>query len=373
MRNMKNMEYACRILEINSIAIERDLNGKKRNEEEKLSFIKERKDHKIQVLKNKIKLVGISDENVKKYIKEIDLIENAYTELVNIIQTNELGQTAKEYDKFEIMYNIINGIEEDAYSIFGTAREICEKRELEGSSLKLDEAIKKRMEGLLKLADSKRGESFGEKQKNELRKKQIINAYALIKDSEARKEYNKVLDKRQEAREENLLRNMYQIKTPEKFNGQIEYKKYENKASHIYYNQNNEPIQLTHTGIIVYKDFQETSKIDEYEIERFIDDEKYKNKIYINLSIFDLSTDKKTGQPTVNAEYYNYVVNEILSEINLLISRKYNNGYMGKIIKDKEGKYQDILDTKEATIVKEYSKTKKDNKKIEENIEKGDR
>ena len=82
-----------------------------------------------------------------------------------------------------------------------------------------------------------------------------------------------------------------------------------------------------------------------------------------------MSIDKVTRQPIVNSEYYNYVINGVLSEANLLISEKYNNGYMGKIIKEKNRKYQNILDTKEATIVKEYSKTKYYNEKEE----KGDR
>lgn len=366
---MRDLEYAYKILGINSIAIERNLNGKRRSEEEKLLFLKERKEHKIHILKNKIQLIGISEETIKKCMKEINLVENAYNELVNSIQTNELGLSTKEENKFENLYNEINGIAEDAYSIFGTAREICERREFEGSSVKLDEAIKKRMEGLLKLADNKNIVDFREKQKNELRKNKIREAYELIKDSSARREYNKVLDMQQQERQEKLLRNMYQIKTNEKFNGQFEYRRYENKDKHMYYNQDNEPIQLTHTGVIVYKDFQGTSKIDEYEIERIINEEKYKDKIYINLSIFDLSIDKVTRQPIVNSEYYNYVINGVLSEANLLISEKYNNGYMGKIIKEKNRKYQNILDTKEATIVKEYSKTKYYNEKEE----KGDR
>lgn len=370
---MKNIEFAYEILGINPMSIERNLEGKRRNEEEQLLFLKERKEHRIQVLKNKMQLPDISEEVINKYIHEIELVEKAYKELVNNIQTNTLGITDKKYTKFETIYNKINGIPENAYSIFGTSRDICETRELEGTAIELDEAIKKRMEGLLKLADNSKLLNFKEKQKNELRKKQIRDAYQLIKDSKARKEYNKTLDIQQQEREENLLRNKYQIKTFEKFNGQIEYKenKYANK--HIYYNQQNESMILTNTGVIAYKDFQGVGKIDEYEIERIINGEKCNHKIYINLSIFDLSTDKETMKPIVNSKYYDYVINELLSEGNILISEKYNHGYIGKIIKDKDGKYRTIVDKKEATVVKENTKAKDNNAKIEEKTEKGDR
>ena len=80
---MRDLEYAYKILGINSIAIERNLNGKRRSEEEKLLFLKERKEHKIHILKNKIQLIGISEETIKKCMKEINLVENAYNELFN--------------------------------------------------------------------------------------------------------------------------------------------------------------------------------------------------------------------------------------------------------------------------------------------------
>ncbi len=371
--NMKNIEYAYKILAINPISIERNIEGRKRSEEEKLLFLKERKEHRIQVIKNKMQLPNVSEESVQKYTQEIELIQKAYMKLVNNIKTNALGTSNNKYSKFETIYNKINGIPENAYSIFGTSREICEIRESEETFVELDEAIKKRMEGLLKLAENSKSLDFRSKQKNELRKKQIKEAYELIKDSEARKEYNKILDIQQQEREENLLRNRYQIKTYKKFNGKIEYKECHDATKHIYYNQQNEPVILTNTGVIAYKDFQETSKIDEYEIEKTINDETYRAKIYINLSIFDLSTDKETEQPIVNRAYYDYVINNLLSVENISIAEKYNNGYMGKIIKNKKGNYEIVLDTKEATIIKEHSKAKNSKKEVEENLEKGDR
>lgn len=370
---MRNIEYAYEILGINPMSIERNADGKKRSEEEKLLFLKERKNHRIHVLKNKIQLSEISDELIQKYIQEIELVRNAYKELVNNLQINTISESKTKYDKFESIYNKINGIPENAYSILGIARDICEKRESELTSIELDEAIKKRMEGLLKLADNKELLDFKEKQKNELRKKQIRDAYQLIKNSSKRKEYNKELDLQKQKRENNLLRNKYQARRYEKFNGQIRYKKCENIQRHRYYNQNNEPIILTQTGVIACKDFQGINQLDEYEFERIINGEQCKDKIYINLSIFDLSIDKNTKEPIVNSEYYNYVINELLSEENVIISEKYNYGYMGKIIMNQNGKYQAILDAKEATIVKEQSKRKNNTEKMEENIEKGDR
>lgn len=366
---MENIEYACKILGINPRAIERDADGKKRNEEEIITFLKERKNHRIHVLENKMQLSSISDE----LNEEIKQIKSAYNELINNLQVDTISELTTKCDKFEILYNKINGIPENAYSILGIARDICEERENEGTAIELDEAIKKRMEGLLKLADNTEMMNFKEKQKNELRKKQIQDAYESIKNSEKRKEYNKKLDVQKKKREESFLRNKYQAKTYERFNGQIGYKECENISEHKYYNQNDEQIKLTQTAIIAYKDFQVVNKLDEYEFARAINGKECKDKIYINLSIFDLSLDKNSKKPAVNPEYYNYVINELLSEENIEIAEKYNYGYMGKIIQNSEGKYQRVLDVREATIIKELSKRRNKNKDIEQNVEKGDR
>lgn len=178
---MENIEYACKILGINPRAIERDADGKKRNEEEIITFLKERKNHRIHVLENKMQLSSISDKLNEQYTKEIKQIKSAYNELINNLQVDTISELTTKCDKFEILYNKINGIPENAYSILGIARDICEERENEGTAIELDEAIKKRMEGLLKLADNTEMMNFKEKQKNELRKKQIQDAYESIK------------------------------------------------------------------------------------------------------------------------------------------------------------------------------------------------
>lgn len=142
---------------------------------------------------------------------------------------------------------------------------------------------------------------------------------------------------------------------------------------HKYYKQDNSSILLTQTGVIAYRDLQGINKLDEYEFERIIDGEKCIDKIYINLSIFDLSIDKNVRRPIVNPEYYNYIVNELLSEENILKAKKYNYNYMGKVIKDKDGNYQIVLDSKEATITKEHCKEKNKHENVEEIEGKGDR
>ena len=199
---MRNIEYAYKILGINPMSIERNADGKRRTEEEKLIFLRGRKEHRIHVLENKMQLSGISDEVIQKYNEEIVKIEKAYNELINDIQIGTIGYSNEKHDRFEAIYNKINGIPEDAYSVFGIARDICEKRDCEGNCIELDEAIKKRLEGLMELADKTKTLDFREKQKNQLRKKQIRDAYELIKNSSKRKEYNKSLDVQKEKRKE---------------------------------------------------------------------------------------------------------------------------------------------------------------------------
>ena len=65
--------------------------------------------------------------------------------------------------------------------------------------------------------------------------------------------------------------------------------------------------------------------INEYEISRNINGEKKVDTIYTNLSLPELSINKKSGKP-VNEKYYNCVVNKLLAE-DTIEGSKYNGGY----------------------------------------------
>ena len=58
-----------------------------------------------------------------------------------------------------------------------------------------------------------------------------------------------------------------------------------------------------------------------------------------------MSFDEETGKPD-NPEYYDCVVNELLSEDSIEGS-KYNGGYIGNVERAKDGKYTSTLDRKE--------------------------
>ena len=69
------------------------------------------------------------------------------------------------------------------------------------------------------------------------------------------------------------------------------------------------------------------------------------DKIYANLNFQQLSIDEDTGNP-IDLDYYNCVVNELLSE-GIIKGSKYNKGYVGGVEKNENGQYQIILKNKE--------------------------
>lgn len=106
-------------------------------------------------------------------------------------------------------------------------------------------------------------------------------------------------------------------------------------------------ILLTKTGEIIFRTTPNNieSYISEYEVSRIVNGKEKVDKIYANLNFQQLSIDEDTGNP-IDLDYYNCVVNDLLSE-GILKGSKYNKGYVGGVEKNENGQYQIILKNKE--------------------------
>ena len=99
-------------------------------------------------------------------------------------------------------------------------------------------------------------------------------------------------------------------------------------------------ILLTKTGEISFITSPNNigAYISEYEVSRIVNGKEKVDTIYANLDLTKLSIDKETGEPS-NPEYYNCIVNELLSEV-VINGSKYNKGYLGGVEKDENGQYK---------------------------------
>lgn len=127
----------------------------------------------------------------------------------------------------------------------------------------------------------------------------------------------------------------------------VRYKKSIDPVKIILIDKKNRNTLLTKTGEIVFRTTPNNieSYISEYEVSKIINGKEKVYKIYANLNLQQLGRDKETGN-LINPEYYDCVVNDLLSE-GVLRGSKYNKGYVGGVEKDENGHYQIILKNKE--------------------------
>lgn len=107
-------------------------------------------------------------------------------------------------------------------------------------------------------------------------------------------------------------------------------------------------ILIQNIGRIAYEDsFGIKDEIGEYEITQIIKGEEKTDKVYISgLNLLALSKDEQTGA-FQNEEYYKFIANEMLSDEAIEQCTKYNKGYLGEPLKDKNGEYFRFLDGRE--------------------------
>ena len=349
------------------------LEGKARSEKEQDLFVKEKAEHMIKLLEIKQNMPTQSDENRKKIEKQIEEVKEAYLKL----RTMDLRNT----------YNAILNSQEpkrrprlpipkDAYQILLTSRTACS----DSIRKDVDDMLWRKKEDLIRFAQ--RGmetANFSKKQRIELEIKMLEEAYEQIKDKQSREKYNAKMDRIKEKRiqemQEQQIKREYDCSM--KYDESVLYdkepphlKRYENVIFHDLQDRNGELIRIAETGKIDYVNFTSVfnSSVSEYVIQRIRDGKEKQECIYGNLSIIDLSIDKYTGKP-INPEYYDLVVNKILSRESVEACAKYNHGYIGEIEKTKRG-YERTFDNVEqiSAVMKFYGEKDEKHKKASQEL-----
>ena len=122
-------------------------------------------------------------------------------------------------------------------------------------------------------------------------------------------------------------------------------------------------VTVERIGELEYRNiFNQMATLDAYRITRTVNGEKKWDVRYTNLNMGDLSRNPKTGE-LQNKEYYDFVANVFLSE-DSIEGTKYNEGYLGEALKDKDGNYfHDLRDIDELSAVMKFDELKKEKEK----------
>lgn len=354
-------------------AVEIDISGKKRGTIEQDAFIKDKAEHILKILEIRYKGPNRNKIEKEQIQEEASEIRKAYEQIrtseAREIYNSILEEQTKESNKISIPR------EPDAYQILATS-----KMQINGeirTEEQVDAMLKQRKESLIKLAQKDLVGDFRKRQQAELEIRKIEEAYEKIKDKRSRILYNTELieknERRRKQNRENLLkqkydkRELYDEGILDSSVGPI-YTRFKEPVKHVFYRKDGTPVTISNTGEIKYRNFTGVfnSSINEYKVFRKKFGKEVSDIIYTNLSIFDMSIDKRTKQPIVNSKYYEYVLNELLSEESIEGCTKYNHGYVGTVEKDKDGTYYTTFNNKEelSAVMKIYGE--KDKKRLEE-------
>lgn len=326
----------------------------RRTYDEQDEFVKSKYNRTMKILEFGKKM-NTNPQKRELIEKQIDEVKNAYRKIKTPILREIYNQELDELKRKERGERLVN---KNAYEILNTTRDALkmrvEERNDELLKSKKDELIKRYLEMITSTT------TFSEKQKIDLKINQIKESYNLVKTADRRKIYNEKLDLEEEARRIRLrkeeIRRKYsheEEKDPSLIytnkNSVKAIKKIKNKASQIYFliDKQGREIILKRTAEIIYRNSTQVydGYVNEYELERNVNGVEKIDKVYTNILLRELSFDEETGKPD-NPEYYDCVVNELLSEDSIEGS-KYNGGYIGNVERAKDGKYTSTLDRKE--------------------------
>lgn len=317
----------------------------------KLGMIERGIDNNTDLLK-KGKLIEEKEKTQKELkMKEEKITEEFNIKLAEIIEAYEMLKTEGARSLYDEQLREIEleknkerkFLNETAYTFFGISeKEINLRGETKNNKL-IYEAYDKKIEKYNELLNDK---NLNEDQKNKIRKL-IIKAkqyYKLISTKETREKYKMELDLKEEIEQRNLREKLLKEKyskieqldldmigtvTNGKNKGKKLVAKTKTKEPQVINLNDSRKIKISKIGEIIFKNNALLcSSVNEYLISRIINGKEKTDKIYTNLSLPSLSED--------NLDYYNCVVNEMLSEDIIEAVTKYNGGYIGMIEKDKE-------------------------------------
>ena len=349
--------------------------------EEALDILTKRIKNEIEILKygrkaneankNSEKIVQIN-ENIKN--KELELqissrklkddFEEKKNEVIyayNQLATEGLRSIYEKKQAFKTERPYLNG--DNAYDFFA----ISEKNIYSLNAYEADKIITKTYDNTIKYYKN----ALSNPDLDDTRKKEIENYLTLadeyynkIRNMDLRTKYKDELDKNEKAKKVELLEeflrekfskidqydpNLIQTYINKEMGAvkAIKYKETKNPITVHLPDLKNRNVRLTKKGEIMFKSSPDgiESYISEYQIKRTINGKEKLDKIYANLNLQQLEIDKQTKKP-IDIEYYDCVVNDLLSE-GVLRGAKYNKGYIGGVEKNENGQYQIILKNKE--------------------------
>lgn len=368
-----------------------------------------RRKNKLVILKEQLQDVTDDQEQSKlqKRIEKLEadeqLIESAYLEICDQTSRQVYDDKLRLDIKLEDTKAAVDRkLTENAYEILCMSRKICDdKREeskiIDKKLLRMrnalikqgEDEIKRLQEELKSLEGKKDAESYRRKSgidgqiimwEKEI--KRVENAYEKIKTRELRNAYDVELKQIEEQAKKRIrqseLRRTYKVSQyyDSHLIVQLGYKVLETSeeeklkqgigkrenSSGIRFLKREDGTEITveRIGMLVYKNaFNKTGMLDAYRITRTVDEEKKCDIRYTNLNMIDLSRNRETGE-LQDKDYYDFVTNVFLSE-NSIEGAKYNGGYLGQILKDKDGNYvQDLSDINELSAVMKFNEIKRE-------------
>lgn len=370
----------------------------KMNEAERNNYIRGKYERKIKILENSMQYPQITEEKKRELRQKKIVYKEAYkkiaTEKLRIIYNREIekkikaenrraqrekaklrstdGKIRKLKDGYKKMNQKIEESEEErqiqqsklqefkkqyehktkpsAYGVLRITQEGIENLEKEEEK---DEKLKKKRDYLLGKWNDQLKKTTNLIEKNEIIIKiyEIKEAYEKIATEERRTKYNKYLEEKKQKRIQSKYSHISEynpklIRAGEGKEGEW-FQNRKVKAVKIATrvleckDDRHRNLRIRGTQIIGFLDnsSNELKKVYKYEVKRTINGIEKIDVVYTGISMIELSFEKETEE---DFEYYNCIINELFSEENIEAS-KYNEGYIGNIKKDENGKYYTTL------------------------------
>ena len=354
--------------------------------------------------------------DLRKKIKEIEdeirLVRSAYLE----IKDQKSRQAYDDYMDFSIKMQdskskIDRNLTENAYQILHMENRCDDtkrdSRKIDNDLLNIKnfavkekkKEIKKLQAELASLEGKRNAESYRKKSRIdgdivrlEREIERVESAYAKVATKELRKAYNVELKKLEDQVNERIrqsdLRKTYKISqyyNPSSIQ-QVGYKSLEitekerikqekekkRNLSVVLVREDGTAVMVERIGMLGYKTSNKvTGMLDAYRITRTVNGEKKWDVRYTNLNMGDLSRNPKTGE-LQNKDYHDFIANVFLSE-DSIEGTKYNEGYLGEALKNKDGDYfHDLKNVEELSAVMKFYEIEKKNEKKEKESKKGE-
>ncbi len=311
--------------------------------------------------KNLYEILGLSEEQVLYFLNASD--ENEQNE-ESIKMRDEIVRNAYEKRKIEIEDQYVKETEK-ANEENNHRIEIINLTDK--FSKPSDVNIKRKEDSLAnnKLEFDKIIETITNK--HEIDVQTLEYAYKKLKTEQLRQEYNKYLEFQTHEKEmEDIAKNFERQHRIEKCDKHDKYNPALLETIHdgklngekaVLRKPTKEPItidlndersiRIKQTGTVYYRNVTSAynSYINEYEITRDVDGEEKTDTVYTELSLLRLGTTRKNNE-LVDPNYYDCVVNKLLSEEAIEGAKKFNGGYIG-LIEEENGQLDTTIDKDE--------------------------